>query len=168
MNKYSVVVRWSDEDDAFIATSEEFPGLSAFGATKEEAVQELEVAREGFLQVMRECGDPVPEPEKIQHYSGQLRLRLPKSLHAGLAEAAKREGVSLNTYIVSLLSEQHALRRQSRPVFQVVLRRPKSLFDFNVFQSSSEVKILKKAPDVVEPTDLTATDTRFVTLTGVH
>lgn len=37
-------------------------------------------------------------------YSGKLLLRMPKSLHRRLAEEADRENVSLNQYIVSLLS----------------------------------------------------------------
>lgn len=37
-------------------------------------------------------------------YSGRLLLRMPKTLHQRLAEAAEKEGVSLNQYIVFLLS----------------------------------------------------------------
>ena len=44
MNKYSMVVQWSEEDEGYIATIPEFTGLSAFGVTKEEALKELEVA----------------------------------------------------------------------------------------------------------------------------
>jgi len=42
-------------------------------------------------------------------------LRMPKSLHAELAEAAENDGVSLNTYIVTLLSKrsvQHAIMKK--------------------------------------------------------
>lgn len=60
--RYSVTIRWSDEDEAYIATVPELPGLSAFGDTEEEALKELEIAQELFLDVMRERGDPIPEP----------------------------------------------------------------------------------------------------------
>ncbi|MFP4082091.1 MAG: toxin-antitoxin system HicB family antitoxin [Candidatus Aminicenantes bacterium] len=49
----------------------------------------------------------MPLPEKITPYSGQLRLRMPKGLHAALSEEAEDESISLNTYIVTLLSERH-------------------------------------------------------------
>lgn len=110
-DKYSVVIQWSDEDESFVATSPELEGLSAFGDTKAEAYQELMVAQEGYIRIFEEDGCDLPEPDKLDNYSGQTRLRLPKSLHANLSREAKREGVSLNTYIVSLLSERNALNK---------------------------------------------------------
>jgi hypothetical protein len=38
-------------------------------------------------------------------FSGNIRLRLPESLHRALTELADREGVSLNTLMVTLMSE---------------------------------------------------------------
>lgn len=48
--------------------------------------------------------DDIPLPSSDNSYSGKLLVRMPKSLHRRLAETAEREGVSLNQYIVSLLS----------------------------------------------------------------
>lgn len=48
---------------------------------------------------------PIPKPSSINKYSGQWRIRLPKSLHAQLDIKAKLEGVSLNTLAVTLLAE---------------------------------------------------------------
>lgn len=48
-----------------------------------------------------------------EDYSGKLVLRMPKQLHADLAAAAEREGVSLNQYLVYLLAERNA-RRQAK------------------------------------------------------
>ncbi len=39
-----------------------------------------------------------------REYSGKLMLRIPKDLHRDLAEAAKRNGVSLNQYAVYKLA----------------------------------------------------------------
>lgn len=105
MNKYSVALAWSDEDGGYIATVPEFEGLSAFGETPEEALAEAKTALQGFIEVLEEAGEALPEPQRICPYSGQLRLRLPKSLHARLSEMARRENTSLNTLIVSLVSE---------------------------------------------------------------
>ncbi|MFW5735185.1 MAG: toxin-antitoxin system HicB family antitoxin [Oceanidesulfovibrio sp.] len=46
------------------------------------------------------------ELDKEVGYSGQIRLRMPKTLHASLSRLAETEGVSLNTYLVHLLSAQ--------------------------------------------------------------
>lgn len=116
MNKFSLVVQWSEEDEGYIATIPELTGLSAFGVTKEEALKELEVAREAYLEVFIEDGCQLPEPDTLNSYSGQTRLRLPKSLHASLSRKAKMEGVSLNTYIIHLLSERNIEHRIDRKI----------------------------------------------------
>ena len=111
MDKYSINVAWSDEDDCFVAKVPEFPGLSAFGDTKAEAMSEAEIALSGFLKVYDEDGCPLPEPHKVKEFSGQIRIRIPKSLHEELSRLARQEGVSLNTIIVSLLSERQRYKR---------------------------------------------------------
>lgn len=116
MSKYSMLVQWSEDDKAFVATVPELPGLSAFGSTSEKAVKELTIAQKLFLEVLREDGDEVPEPELLKPYSGQTRLRLPKSLHASLANEAKKEEVSLNTFILYLLSKRNAAAMVERKI----------------------------------------------------
>lgn len=111
MSKHSVVIKWSDADDGFIATVPELEGLSAFGNTPEEAAKELSEAKELYLEVLEEDGEEIPEPDLLKPYSGQLRLRLPRELHASLSERAKQESISLNTYIVHLLSERNAYKQ---------------------------------------------------------
>lgn len=41
-------------------------------------------------------------------YSGKFLMRVPRRLHADLAKAAKSQGVSLNRYVLYLLTERHA------------------------------------------------------------
>jgi len=107
MNKHAISIKWSDEDDSFVATIPGIKALSAFGATRAEALSELHIAVEGYFEALKAAGKPLPLPEKVTPYSGQLRLRMPKSLHAALFAQAEDENISLNTYIVSLLSERH-------------------------------------------------------------
>ena len=106
MDTYSCRLLWSDEDGGYIATSPEFPDLSAFGATAAEAVSELEALLDDAAGAYRDSGWPLPLPLRVREYSGQLRLRLPRSLHGRLVEQAELDGVSLNTLIVSWLSER--------------------------------------------------------------
>ncbi|PKM44950.1 MAG: toxin-antitoxin system HicB family antitoxin, partial [Firmicutes bacterium HGW-Firmicutes-8] len=42
--------------------------------------------------------------ENNEEYSGKFTLRLPKSLHKELSIAAQRDDISLNQYILALLS----------------------------------------------------------------
>lgn len=123
-DKYSIVIQWSDEDEGFIAMSPEMDGLSAFGKTKDEAYRELMIAKNGFLEIFEEDGCPLPDPDIIDNYSGQTRLRLPRSLHGNLSRAAKRDGVSLNTYIVHLLSERNALSKIIRKIDDIQQKKP--------------------------------------------
>lgn len=100
---YSMRVFWSEGDAGFIAVCPEL-NVSAFGDTHEEAVRELQVAIRLTLDVYAEDGETPSPPATSPSHSGQLRVRLPRSLHARLAEEAEEEGVSLNTLIVSKLS----------------------------------------------------------------
>jgi predicted RNase H-like HicB family nuclease len=49
---------------------------------------------------------PIPVPVAAE-YSGKFVTRVPKSLHRDLVQSAKREGMSLNSYVVALLSERN-------------------------------------------------------------
>lgn len=117
MTKYSYAIRWSDEDAAFIAVCPDFPGLSAFGDTPAEAVEELDVAVELAIEEYEAEGRPLPAPSAAQEYSGQFRLRLPRSLHAELAQRAELEGISLNalalSYVAAGLGRVHGETRRT-------------------------------------------------------
>ena len=61
MEKYEVIIFWSDEDDLFIAEVPELPGCCAHGAT-----QEVALAKESmrlWIDTAEEFGDPIPEPK---------------------------------------------------------------------------------------------------------
>lgn len=49
------------------------------------------------------------EPDSLEDYSGQFKLRIPRSLHRALAEHSQREGISMNQYCVYLLSRNDAI-----------------------------------------------------------
>jgi predicted HicB family RNase H-like nuclease len=87
---------------------QEFPlkasALGPWGDTPEEAIlAKAGDALQSWLKTAKEFGDPIPSPK--EKFSGQWRLRLPKSLHAGLAYRAKFEGVSLNAFVATLLAK---------------------------------------------------------------
>lgn len=111
MKNYSIYLMWSDEDGGYVVTVPELRNLAAFGESADEALGEALTAIEGYLETYAAEGIPIPEPRKSVAFSGQVRVRLGRSLHRDLALAAQREGVSLNSLIVSLLSHNYALHK---------------------------------------------------------
>ncbi|MCM3746179.1 toxin-antitoxin system HicB family antitoxin [Paenibacillus pasadenensis] len=85
----------------------ELDGCQSHGDTMAELVESIKEAKEDWLSVKLEFGDPIPEPVSgpDERYSGKFNLRLPKSLHRQLSETADLEGVSLNQYILFRLSQ---------------------------------------------------------------
>jgi predicted RNase H-like HicB family nuclease len=62
MSDYHINVFYSDEDVGYIADVPDLEACSAFGSTAEEALAEVERAKEAWLAAAREAGRPIPEP----------------------------------------------------------------------------------------------------------
>jgi predicted RNase H-like HicB family nuclease len=62
VNRYPIVIFWSDEDQAYIADVPDLRHCSAHGETPEAALREIQVAMEAWLEVAREQGKPIPAP----------------------------------------------------------------------------------------------------------
>lgn len=130
MFKYSIVLQWSDEDEGYVALIPELPNVSAVGDTPEEAVGEVKIAASLYLDFLNDEGLTFPEPNLLPIYSGQLRVRMPHSLHARLASRAQVEGISLNSFILHLLSsnsEHHTISNEIGKKEQDQLMRASSL-----------------------------------------
>ena len=63
MNKYEIIIYWSDEDKAFIAEVPELPGCAADGPTYREALRNVEVVMKEWLETAKELGRPIPKPK---------------------------------------------------------------------------------------------------------
>lgn len=63
MNKYEVIIYWSEEDQVFVAEVPELPGCSAHGATREAALANAQEAIRLWIDTAREFGDPIPVPK---------------------------------------------------------------------------------------------------------
>jgi len=92
-----------EEGGGYSITFPDLPGCYSDGATPEEAITNGRDALESWLAVVREFGDKLPKP--FSNVSGRFVQRVPRSLHAQLITQAKIEGVSLNTLVVSIVSQ---------------------------------------------------------------
>lgn len=105
IDRYSLNIEWSPEDQGFVATCPSFPGLSTFGETRDEVMEKAQTALELFIEDYEKTEEGLPEPKQKEEYSGQTRVRMPKYLHRELSREADRQDVSLNTLIVSYLQK---------------------------------------------------------------
>jgi predicted RNase H-like HicB family nuclease len=63
MVKYEVIIYWSEEDQAFIAEVPELPGCAADGGTYQEALNNVQVIIQEWIDMAKELGRPIPEPK---------------------------------------------------------------------------------------------------------
>ena len=103
--KYRIEIIEDEDEGGFIISYPDLIGCISSGETLEEAVKNGEEARKEWIYATLENGADVPEPFDADNYSGQFRLRVPKSLHKRLAERSKQEGISMNQYCIYILSQ---------------------------------------------------------------
>ena len=99
-------------EGGYVISFPELPGCITSGETIEAVIQNAADAKRAWLEATIEDGMEVPVPGKLEDYSGQFMLHLPRSLHKSLAENSKREGVSMNQYCVYLLSRNAMAHRK--------------------------------------------------------
>ncbi len=63
MNKYEIIIYWSNEDNAFIAEVPELPGCMADGKTYQKALSNTEVIIQEWIETAKELGRSIPEPK---------------------------------------------------------------------------------------------------------
>ena len=92
------------EEGGYVVSYPELPGCLTCGETIESAVANAIDAKKAWLEAALEEGIEIHEPDSLDEYSGQFKLRIPRSLHRSLVEHSKKEGISMNQYCVYLLS----------------------------------------------------------------
>jgi len=63
MNKYEIILYWSQKDEAFIAEVPELPGCMADGETYQEALQNVEVIIAQWIETATELEREIPKPK---------------------------------------------------------------------------------------------------------
>jgi predicted RNase H-like HicB family nuclease len=62
MYKYAIEIFYSEEDEGYVAIVPELPGCSAFGETEEEALKEVKIAIQLWLETAEKEGREIPQP----------------------------------------------------------------------------------------------------------
>lgn len=105
---YTLQIVEDPSEGGYVASYVELPGCLTCADTVKEVLELAEDAKRTWLESELEKDAAIPEPECMNKYSGQFKIRIPKSLHKTLVINAKREGISLNQYCVALLSQNNA------------------------------------------------------------
>ncbi len=113
--RYPVVVH-QDPEGGYVAEIPDLPGCATQAETPAELFEMIEDARRVWIEATYEDGREIPLPRSDQVYSGRFVVRMPASLHRQLADAAEAETVSLNQYVVSVLSAGVSLDLVARRV----------------------------------------------------
>lgn len=97
------------DEGGYVASYPELPGCLTCGETMEAAIANANDAKRAWLEAALADGVEIMEPDSLDSYSGQFKLRIPKSLHKTLAEHSKAEGISMNQYCLYLLTKNDAV-----------------------------------------------------------
>jgi predicted RNase H-like HicB family nuclease len=63
MKDYHINIFYSEEDEGYIADIPDLEVCSAFGATPAEALRQVEIARQAWLDAAKAANKPIPPPK---------------------------------------------------------------------------------------------------------
>lgn len=106
---YKMEIEKDPYEGGYVISFPELPGCMTCAETWADVFDMAEDAKKSWMTAALEDGCDIPLPKELDDYSGQFKLRIPKSLHKSLAEGASREGISMNQYCLYLLSKNDAL-----------------------------------------------------------
>jgi predicted HicB family RNase H-like nuclease len=106
---YPVILEnfYDEGERLFSAEIRELPGLIVYGDSSEEVIEEIELAKEDWIDANIELGREIQEPlpKYDENCSGRITLRLPKGLHGRIKAKSVIDGVSLNQEVVQLIND---------------------------------------------------------------
>lgn len=93
-----------EEGAGYLITLPDLPGCMSDGATPEQAVANARDAFSGWIAAYRAEGWEVPRPFATTSLSGRFVQRVPRSVHGQLVLTAQRQGVSVNSLVLTLIA----------------------------------------------------------------
>ena len=106
---YRMEIVEDEEEGGFVVSYPDLPGCITCVETIESAVQNALDAKRTWIEAALEERIEIYEPDSLENYSGQFKLRIPRSLHRSLAEHSQKEGISMNQYCIYLLTKNDAV-----------------------------------------------------------
>ena len=100
---YEIVITPSPEG-GYAAKIPDLPGCITQGETRLEVLEMIDDAKRCWLTEELEDEEDIPEPPDPYKLDGQLRVRIPRSLHRKLSKCAALDGVSINQMVTYLIS----------------------------------------------------------------
>ena len=106
----------AEQEGGYTIFYPDLPGCVTVIESLDELPTAAQEIKELWIESALEDGQILPEPTYPPDHNGKILLRLPRSLHRDLAHEAEQEHVSLNQYLVSLLSSRNAVRILERRI----------------------------------------------------
>jgi predicted RNase H-like HicB family nuclease len=116
----------ADPDGGYVLEYPDLPGCLSQIESLEELPAMADEARSLWIETAYEQGLDIPLPSQPEAYSGKFNVRLPRGLHRSLVEAAEREGISLNQYVVYLLGRNDMQGRIEQRLSEIAERLERS------------------------------------------
>lgn len=143
-----------NETDELSAEILEFPGCYAIGDSPDEALANLEDVAKAWIEIELERGHEIPPPSANHGFSGRFALRLPRSLHRLATRMAKRDGTSLNQFLVSAIAArvgaEDLYNRIADKISRSVIHSTTTVYTIYTFKESAERKLLPEGKGIVE------------------
>ena len=102
------------DEGGYVLSYPDLPGCMTCSDSLDDLLELAKDAKETWILGMLEDGKEIPLPSDLQSYSGQFKLRIPKSLHRSLSIHAKEEGISMNQYCLYLLAKNDTEYKKER------------------------------------------------------
>ena len=89
---YKMEIVEDKDEGGYVVSYPDLPGCITCGETIETAIANANDAKKAWIEAALESGIEIQEPNNLEKYSGQFKLRIPRSLHRSLAEHSKKRG----------------------------------------------------------------------------
>ncbi|MFZ6801914.1 toxin-antitoxin system HicB family antitoxin [Undibacterium sp. Di24W] len=118
-SEYSVLIQYRKIDGHFfyVGTVKELPDVEVYEESYVDAYSEALATITNLYEMAQELSRPFPLPASTStEYSGRLTLRVPKLLHKKIAEEAQNDDISINQFLIYLISRNIEKQNMISPI----------------------------------------------------
>jgi predicted RNase H-like HicB family nuclease/DNA-binding XRE family transcriptional regulator len=117
---FSILIQWSPEQDIYMASSPEFPQLKTHGETQEEALDMGVEVIALWLSVLRDDGEPLPQPNYFYLEPKGLSASDIRDMRKRLGVSQERFARALNVSVSSVRAWEQGLRQPDGPTVRLL------------------------------------------------